>query len=252
MRAALPLLLLLALAAAAPAQTVDLRVRAGVDALSGAYADGRSVSAQLTAQRPGGWARLDVAAEDRFDQRALVYGAAAARDLGSRYVVVGSVGSSTGGLVHPRLTASLGVGRKWGAERRLVTMATVGLVDARDVHRDLTATGEAVLYGDGLIAQVGARATLSQPGDALGYGGHVSVTLPTASGRAFRARLAAGRESYLLVEPAPVDVSFRSGEGWVEWEEPVGSRWAVSARAGIYANPYYSRVGLLTGIRHRF
>ena len=249
MRAA-PLLVLLAIAASA--QPVDLQVRAGVDALSGAYADGRSVSATLTAPRPGGWARLDVGAEDRFGQRALVYGAAAALDLGPRWLVVGGAGSSSGGLVHPRLHASLGVGRKWGAKRHVLTTATVGLVDSRDVHRDLTALGEVVVYGDGLIAQIGARATLSQPGDALGYGGHVSVTVPTSSGRVFRARFGAGRESYLLVEPSPLDVSFRSGEGWVEWEEPVGRQWAVTARTGVYANPYYSRVGVLTGVRRRF
>lgn len=246
------LALLCAVLATASAQSRGVEVGAEVTGLSGPYDDGRAVTAQLVLPRTGGWLRLSGAASERFGERALVYGVAGAQDLGSRWVAIGSAASSTAGIAHPRLQASLGAGRKWGARRQVLTIGTVALQDVRDGHRDVVATGEAVVYGRGLIVQGGARATLSTPGDKLGLGGHAAATVLGAGGRQVTLRLSAGREAYLVTGAQPLDVSFRSGEGSVTWLEPVGADWSVSAGVGLYANPYYTRVGVRTGLTRRF
>lgn len=240
------------LAASVEAQPRTVAVGAEVSSLSGPYADGQAASVRVTLPRRNGWLRVDASAEERFGDRALVYSAAAAQDLGSRWLIVGGAGSSTSGLAYPRLHADVGVGRKWGSRRQLLTTATVALQDARDVHRDLSAVGEVTLYGDGLVAQVGARATLSQPGDALGYGAHAAVTLGDPAARHAVVRLAAAHEAYLLVGPTPTDVGFRSGEASATWHQPVRGPWSATVSAGLYANPYYTRAGLRTGISRRF
>lgn len=252
MRALLASALVLLLAAAAGAQPRGLTVGAEHASVSSGYADGRALSARLFLPRDGGWLRVSASAEDRFGEQALVYGVDAAQDLSGRWLVIGGVGSSTAGQLYPVLAASAGVGRKWGETRQLLTTAVVSLRDARDVHRDLDLTAEAAYFTPEAIVQLGGRLTESQPGDALGYGAHAAVTLLNGRGREVELRLGGGKEAYLLVEPAILDVAFRSAEAWAEWREPVGGAWGVSLRAGLYTNPYYTRVGVRTGLTRRF
>lgn len=244
--------LALALVTPADAQTRSVEVGAQVESLSGGYADGRGAYARLTLPRHAGWARLEASVQDRFGEPAVVAGVAAAQDLGPRWVVSGGVGTSTAGLVYPRLQAGLGVSRKWGAGRNVMTTLAAGYRDAHDVHEDLDLTGEVAVYRPSLVLQAGARASLSRPGDALGYAGFVAATIGDPDGARFTGRLGTAREAYLLVDPAPVDVSFRSVEASAGWHQPVGPRWIASVSGGLYANPYYTRLGVQTGVIRRF
>ena len=248
-----PLLLLAALAAGpAAAQTRQISVSAGAEALSGAYADGQSVVAQGTMPLGRGWLRADAGAISRLGERGVLGAVAVGHDVGRRVVVAGTLAGSTAGFALPRVQAGAGVGLKWGARRAVVTTLGVAHRQARDVHRDTDVTAEVAVYGARALVQTGVRLTRSQPGDATGVGVFGAVTLGRPDARSVTARVAVQREAYLLVEPAPLDVAFRSAEASLAWQEPVGRRWAVTARLSAYLNPYYQQAGVQTGLVHRF
>ena len=244
-------LALLLLAGGAAAQPVA-EVVAGVESLSGPYADGRSVGAQLTVPQARGYVQATAAVLDRFGQETLVLGATAARNVGARWVATGSAGGSTAGIIAPRARASVGIGRRWARRANVLTTVTAGLRETRDGHRDLDLTAEAAVYGERAVVQVGARATRSAPGPAWGARAFAAV-VADVGGAEVSARLGLGREAWVVVAPDDrLDVAFRSGEAAVSVRRPVAGRWGVVAEAGLYANPFYTRVGLRTGLSRTF
>ena len=252
MRALLPVLLAAVVAAPAQAQR-SVAVTGGVESLSAGYADGRAADLTLTLPRAGGWTRLDVTALDRFGQRTAVAGVAAGHDLGERWVLSGSAAASASGLIAPRAALGASVGRRLGARKNVLASLGGGLAEARDGHRDLSATAELAVYLDGAVLQGGARVVQSRPGPAWGGGGFLAATLGREGGPQFTARLASGREAWTVLAPdARLDVAFRSVEAVGTWRQPVAGPWAATVSAGFYGNPYYTRVGLRTGVVRRF
>ena len=228
-------------------------VTAGIESLSDAYADGRSVEARVTVPHPRGYVQGTAGVLDRFDQGTLVLGAVVARSVGSRWVVTGSAGGSTAGVIAPRARAALGVGRRWTRAANVLTSLTVGLRDVRDGHRDLDVIAEAAVYGPTTVFQVGGRLSRSTPGPATSGRLFAAVVLADVGGAEVTARLEGGTEAWtVLVPEAPLDVAFRSGEASVSARRAVAGRWGVVVGAGLYANPYYTRVGLRTGLSRSF
>ena len=245
------LLCLLAAGGAAAQPTAE--VSAGVESVSGVYADGRTLDARLTLPRPSGFVRVSAGVLDRFGQGTLVVGLDGAHDLGPRWVVGGAVGGSTAGLVAPRSRASLSVARRWAERANVLTTATVGVRETRDGHRDLDLTAEGAVYGPRAVVQVGGRLTRSVPGPVWGGRAFAAATLGDPAGEAVTVRLGVGREAWTVLAPdARLDVAFRSGEAAVAWRRPVAGPWAVTLEGGLYANPYYTRVGLRTGLTRTF
>ena len=231
----------------------SVAVTGGVESLSAGYADGRSADLTLTLPRAGGWTRLDAGVLDRFGEQTVLVGAAASHNLSDRTVLTGSAGFSASGLIAPRATAALVVGRRLRRDKRVVASAGGAVREARDGHLDLDALGELAVYADGAVVQFGGRVSQSRPGPAWGGGAFVAVTLGDPAARSMTARLAGGREAWTVLAPDQrLDVSFRSWEASAVWREPVGGPWAATLQAGLYANPYYTRLGLRTGVVRRF
>ena len=221
------------------------------ESLTGPYTDGRGAYVRAIVTSPGSTWRLESDAQERFGDRGVVYGVGHTRTLSPRVYVSGYLGSSTTGAYLPRLRAGAEVARKWGARQAVVTSAGLWMVDARDVHRDLMATTEVMVYAGKAVLQLGARGTLSTPGDQLGYGVHAALTVGAPDGRSFTGRLAYGREAYLLIEPLTAQVEFPSGEASLMWQEPLTDVWHLRIRAGHYQNPYYARSGVEAGVVYR-
>ena len=230
-----------------------LGVGGGVESLSAGYADGRALAAQLTLPRGGGWTRLDATLLDRFGERTVVVGAAAGHDIGERTVVTGALAGSTSGLIAPRVAASVAVGRRLTARRNVLATVGAGVRESRDGHLDLDALAEVAVYGERVVLQAGGRVSQSTPGSAWGGGGFVALTLVDGRGREVSARMAATQEAWAVFTPeARTDVSFLSAEATAAWREPVSGPWSATLGAGLYVNPYYTRVGLQTGVVRRF
>ena len=251
----LPLLLaalVAALAAPASAQR-SVAVGGGVESLTAGFANGRSVDVVLTLPRRTGWTRLDAGVLDRFGERTVIVGAAASYHASDRTVVTGSLAASGSGLIAPRTSAALLVGRRLGRDKRVVATLGGAFREARDGHVDVDALGEVAVYRDGVVAQIGGRLSQSRPGPAVGGGAYVAVTLGDPAGRSVTGRLAGGREAWTVLAPDQrLDVAFRSGEASLTWREPVSGPWTATLQAGLYANPYYTRLGLRTGVVRRF
>lgn len=247
----------LALAPPAAAQGRTATVSASADALTGPYPDGQSLAASVHLPRTGGWARFDGALASRFGERAAVGGVAVGHDLADRWVGVVSAGGSTAAFALPAAELSAAVARKWGRDRQIMTTAGAASRWIRDGHHDVDLTAEVAAYGDGVLVQAGGRLTRSEPGRALGGGGHVAVTVGRAGRRQVAARLSVAHEAYALAVPtatgpAYTDVAFRSATGGISWHEPLTDRWGARLSAGIYVSPHYQQVSVGTGVARTF
>ena len=252
MRLLFPILLLIASASAAGAQRA-VAVSGGLESLSSGYADGRALDASLTLPRQTGWTRLDAGVLDRFGEQTLLLGVAASHNLTDRTLVTGSAGVSGSGLIAPRVAAAVVVGRRVRRDKKVVLSAGAGIREARDGHVDVDALGEVAVYLDRLVLQVGGRVSQSYPGPALGGGGFFAFTAGDPSARSVTGRLAVGHEAWTVLAPGQrLDVGFQSGEASLTWREPVSGPWAATLAGGLYANPYYTRVGVRTGVVRRF
>lgn len=235
------------LASAAQAQPARVDVWAGVQQVSEPYEDGRALRVAIITPSPdGGSWRIDADLESRFGEGGLSLGVHHARDIGSRWTGAAYAGTGTDNVFMPRLRAGVEGGRKWG--QRWVTAVGVGVFDAHDVHRDLIVHAEARRFGDRWMLQGGGRLTVSTPGSEIGATATLAVTHLSPRGRWITARLAAGREAWLVVDPAPLQVGFLSAEAALQVRQPVGGRMSVLAGASHYRNPYYTRTGLEAGL----
>lgn len=249
-----PLLLLLTLLASAPSQAQRaVIVSGGLESLSSDYRDGRTLDASLTLPRTGGWTRLDAGVLDRFGEQTVLLGVAASHNLGERTLVTGSTGVSGSGVIAPRVAAAVLVGRRVREDKKVVLSGGAGFREARDGHFDIDALAEVAVYLDGAVLQVGGRVSQSRPGPALGGGGYVAFTVGQPDARMVIGKLAAGHEAWTILAPDQrLDVGFQSGEATLTWREPITGPWSATLTGGLYANPYYTRLGVRTGIVRRF
>lgn len=234
-------------ASSSRAQPARIDLLAGVQQLSEPYEDGRALRlAYITPGPSGGSWRIDADLESRFGERGLGLGLYHARDLGDRWTASAYAGTGTDNIFLPRFRAGVEGGRKWGS--RWVTAVGVGVFDAHDIHRDLLIHAEARRFGERWMLQGGGRLAVSTPGPELGAMANVAVTRISPRGRWITARLTGGREAWLVVEPAPLQVGFLSVEGALEVRQPVAGGLGVMARSTHYRNPYYTRTGLEAGL----
>ncbi len=236
-----------ALASLAQAQPARMDVWAGVQQVSEPYEDGRALRlAYVTPGPSGGSWRVDADLESRFGEGGLGLGLHHARDIGSRWTAAAYAGTGTDNIFLPRFRAGVEGGRKWG--QNWVTAVGVGVFDAHDVHRDLILHVEARRFSERWVLQGGGRLTVSTPGTELGATATLAATHISPGGRWITARLAAGREAWLVVVPTPLQVGFLSAEGALQIRQPVAGGLSVLASATHYRNPYYTRTGLEVGV----
>ena len=234
-------------ALASQAQPARLDVWVGAHQVSEPYEDGRVLRlGYITPGPDGGSWRIDADLESRFGEGGLGLGIQHARDIGSRWTAAAYAGTGTDNIFLPRLRAGVEGGRKWG--QNWVTAVGVGLFDAHDVHRDLLLHAEARRFGERWMLQGGGRLTVSTPGSEIGAMAMLAVTRISPQGRWVTARVSAGHEAWLVVEPAPLQVGFESVEGSLQIRQPVAGGLSVLGGAMHYRNPYYTRTGLEAGI----
>lgn len=236
------------------------RVEAGLRverAGAGLPGGGGPTAVVLLEDRTGATWRLDTEHSARFGERGIVAGIGYARALG-RWRAAGFAGSSTAGIYHARLRTAAAIGYAVGARQQVVLNGTVAYVDARDVHRDVVGTAEAVAYlAPDFVVQAGVQVTHSDPGSAVGVAGLGAVVVGRPDGRSLSARGRYGREAYLLVA-APdgsfpdTDVAFTSADAMVTWREPLGEAVGVRLGGGVYVNPYYARATVEAGLSWTF
>jgi len=243
----LGVLLLLLIASPVIGQPARIDVWAGVQQVSAPYEDGRVLRlAYITPGPDGGSWRIDADLESRFGEQGLGLGIQHARDIGSRWTAAAYAGTGTDNFFMPRVRAGVEGGRKWG--QNWVTAVGVGVFDAHDVHRDLILHAEARRFGKRWMLQGGGRLTMSTPGPEIGATATLAATHISPRGRWITARLAAGREAWLVVEPAALQVGFLSAEGALQIRQPVAGGLGVLASATHYRNPYYTRTGFEAGV----
>ncbi|GAB5535081.1 MAG: hypothetical protein Rubg2KO_13300 [Rubricoccaceae bacterium] len=244
-------LLLLLLASPAIGQPARIDMWAGVQQVNGPYEDGRVLRlAYITPGPDGGSWRVDADLESRFGEQGLGLGLQHARDIGPRWTAAAYAGTGTDNVFLPRVRAGVEAGHKWGGN--WVTAVGVGVFDAHDVHRDGILHVEARRFSERWMLQGGARLTVSTPGPEVGATATVAATHISPRGRWITARLAAGREAWLIVEPTPLQVGFLSAEAALKVRQPVGGGLGILASATHYRNPYYTRTGLEAGISLSF
>jgi YaiO family outer membrane protein len=234
----------------AAAQTRD-RVEAGMDAqtLTGGYDGWRGL--YLTGVRQVGayevW-RVEAAFQQRFGDQGFLYKAVTTRGLSERWFGRAGIGLSSGGFFNPRLSLDLQAARRWLPDHRLVTLASLSLFDAKDVHRDYALTLEAQYYAaPSWVLQGSVRWNVSTPGSALAGYYFLALTHGYPERYYVAFRVGFGRESYVLVDPLTFFADYRSADLMLSWRRWTGKDWGFSAMLTGYANPFYRRAGVQVG-----
>ena len=156
-----------------------------------------------------------------------------------------ALGTSSGGFFLPRLRLDAFLSRKLLSDRSLVLTAGVGMVDAKDVHRDKSVFLGATYYASlDWILDGGVRLNTSDPGGVHSAYQHVAVTHGRNKDRLITARYAFGREAYQLVGPSAVLSEFNSRSGSLILRKWMSPAWGFNLRGERYLNPSYSRTGV--------
>lgn len=216
------------------------------------FGDWRGLALRLRA--PSGTSDLwfvEGVAQEVFEDRG-VYGAVANRhQFGSGWFTLVSAGGGTGDYVLPDLRADLTIGKAWGADRRVVTMAGGTYVNSKQDYEDLSVFGSLAVYFPGVAIEAGGRSNWSWP-DAVQSGrGFGAITLGRERSRLVVFRGSGGWEGYQLTGAAETQRRFRSYEASVAWREWLSGHVGLYLQGDWYDNPFYTRKGVTVGVfRH--
>ncbi len=189
---------------------------------------------------------------NKLDENGFLYALMYRRTISDDWFGVVSGATSSGGFFNPRYMIATQVGRKF-AKGKLISILGGGIYRAKDEHRDVFTTAEAVFYAPhGIVFQGGVRLNISSPGDAFSRYHNLSITKFKSSSYQVGAQVGFGNEAYEIIDPLTIYTDFNSwntsltGRAWIK------NGWGVQASVSYYESDFYNRTGVSLGVFREF
>lgn len=214
----------------------------------------RNLSARITADHEGGSLRAELSHQEAYGETGQVLALGISRDLGPDWLVTADAQASDASRFLARWRLEGGVGRKWLADRSLVTLASVARSAARDGHRDQVLSVAAQWYArPGWVLQAGWRQTRSEPGPVSARRAFMAMDLSSGP-HSLVLQHEWGREAWVLIDPsatAAAQVKTDLFSRWTRWQYAyaVTPDWQLTAGQSWYRRDGYGRHGLEIGSR---